>query len=95
MLFRISRQRKIIANGNLEQKLSKWVSIDGCQTKKGAWVDQKSLNIVLTGHFVIHKILSLKWFSYGFLVSIATQKGIAEKKTVNIFEITASIYTNH
>ncbi len=48
MLFRISRRRKIMANGNFEHKLSKWVSIDGCQSKKGAWVDQKSLNIVLS-----------------------------------------------
>ena len=35
MLFRISRQRKIIANGNFEHKLSKWVSIDGCQEERG------------------------------------------------------------
>ena len=45
MLFRIFRQRKIIANGNFEHKLSKWVSIDGCQSKRVLWVDKKSLNI--------------------------------------------------
>ncbi len=31
--FHISRQRKIIANGNFEHKLSKWVSIDRCERK--------------------------------------------------------------
>ncbi len=44
MLFRTSRQRKIIANRNFEHKLSKWVLVS---KKKSAWLDQKSLNIAL------------------------------------------------